>query len=618
MMKRFLLSILLCGIFLSSFAQPGIIYAQGDKMPSNALWFNADFQVSFDACRDKVVVLAVWSPETYNAIETVVALEERLERIPQVQLISIMYLDSMHHWSRNEVNCFVQMNKLSHPIGITNNVSELKNLNFRQFPHLALYKKSNIPSAQTLNGSDKEFYTELDKVLNDAELLKGIAAWTIKDSIELGSWADPLPEEVARITCSSDHLYLSENAHRRVLVLNGDGSAHNTIGSGLFGYVDGQFYAARFKNIVDVEYDSQTNQLFIADMNNHRLRVADPNSDLVYTLVGNGLLPRESNDSIHGLNSAIGYPSAIASNEGMIYVASALTNEVFEINPKNGEGKKVFTLPNMTLQSYSKVYISSMSSGKNGVYCVLSNGKVGQIQQGKWVWIFEPKQSNEGIAEVLEKGKKLFATMSDRNQLVTLVQGKYKVLTGQSNMGFSNGTNKTALFSHPIGMCFFQSRIMVADWSNHLVRSVVPKKGTVRTLTIAPDERLQQTGDALNAGEIVYFESLICGKGQNTITVKFDLSDYTLLPGAKNEVYVDESSSTRLESNTISNDSFIAKFRVKEEEPYIQFELYLTLRNDAFPERTIFKRSMINIPIETIEGEPNTHELTYKPHLLPY
>lgn len=618
MMKRFLLSILLCGIFYSSFAQQGIIYAQGDKLPSNALWFNADFPVSFDACRDKVVVLAVWSPSTYNAVETISELEEKLLRVPQVQLISVMYLDSMYHWSRNEVNCFIQMNKLTHPIGVTNDLSELKNLNLRQFPHLALYKKSNMPVAQTLNGSDKEFLNEFEKVLANNELLSGIAAWTIKDSIELGSWADPLPEEVARLTCSSDHLYLNENAHRRVVVLNGDGSVHHTIGSGQKGYADGQFYAARFNTIVDLEYDSQTNQLFIADIYNHRLRVADPNSDLVYTLVGTGQIPKGVNDSIHGLNSAIGYPSAIACHKGMIYVASALTNEIFEVNPKNGEGKRVLTLPNMSLNSYTKVYVTSMSSGKNGVYCVLSNGKVGQIRDGKWAWIFEPKLSDEGISEVIEKGNKLFATMTERNQIVLLSQGKYKILTGQPDMGFSNGTKKTALFSHPVGMCYFQSRLMVADWSNHLIRSVVPKKGTTRTLTIAPSERLQQTGDALNAGEIVYFESIICGKGQNTVTVKLDLAGYTLVSDSKNEVYIDESSSTRLESNKITDDSFIAKFRVKEEEPYIQFELYLTLKSDAYPERTIFKRSMLNIPIETIEGEANSHELIYTPHLLPY
>ncbi len=618
MMKRFLLSILLCWISLSSFGQPGIIYAQGDKLPSNALWFNADFQVSFDACRDKVVVLAVWSPETYNALETLVALEERLARVPQVQLISVMLLDSMHHWSRNEVNCFVQMNKLHHPIGVTNSLTDLKNLNIRALPHLALYKKSNIPASQTRNGSDADFYQELDKVLSDAELLKGISAWTIKDSIELGSWADPLPEEVARLTCSSDHLYLSENAHGRVIVLNGDGSVHHTIGSGQYGYADGQFYAARFRNIVDLEYDSYTNQLFIADMNNHRIRVADPNSDLVYTLVGNGKAEAALSDSLHGMNSSFPYPSAVTFFKNKVFAASALRNEIFEIDPKNGEGKKVITLPSMPLQSYAPVYVRSMSAGKDGVYCVLSNGKVGIIKEGKWSWVFEPKNSFEAVSEVVEKGKKLYATMSERNQLVMIFQGKYKVLTGQENMGFLNGTKKTALFSHPIGLCYFQSRLMVADWSNHLIRSVSPKKGTVRTLTIAPDERLQQTGDALNAGEIVYFESIICGKGQNGITVKIEVPGYTLLSGGKNEVYIDESSTTRLESNTLTDDSFTANFRVKEEEPYVQFELYLTLRSDAFPERTIFKRSMLNIPVETIDGESNSHELIYLPHLLPY
>jgi hypothetical protein len=272
----------------------------------------------------------------------------------------------------------------------------------------------------------------------------------------------------------------------------------------------------------------------------------------------------------------------------------------------------------MPIQSYAPVYVRSMSAGKDGVYCVLSNGKVGIIKEGKWSWVFEPKNSFEAVSEVVEKGKKLYATMSERNQLVLISQGKYKVLTGQENMGFLNGTKKTALFSHPIGLCYFQSRLMVADWSNHLIRSVSPKKGTVRTLTIAPDERLQQTGDALNAGEIVYFESIICGKGQNSITVKIEVPGYTLLSGGKNEVYIDESSTTRLESNTITDDSFTANFRVKEEEPYVQFEVYLTLRSDAFPERTIFKRSMLNIPVETIDGESNSHELIYLPHLLPY
>jgi hypothetical protein len=618
-MKYFVACICFFLLVSTSSGQRGTVYVNGDFFPKNALWFNSSFPINFDALIDKAMVVAIWNPESAEALLRVRTLQDRLATVPQIQLVSLMVIDSTAGYSRSDINGLIQQFNLNHPIGVSNTFNTFKNLTVRKLPHFAIYRKSNIHTAQTLNDSNIPFEEALEMLINDKDYLRTISAWSVKDSIDPRAWANPMPEAVSQLCVGEDKLFLNENAQNRIICTTGEGIPEYTIGSGQYGYADGSFWFSKFKYISAIAYDDRTRQLFIADRDNHRIRVADASSDLVYTLLGDGKERITAVDSVRGLNTSIGFPTGLTFYKDNLYVCSAQSNELFQINAATGVGHKVFTFPTL-ISSIPYVAVSPLQlhAGRNGIYVVFSNGSVGMWNTTGWELVYEAPNKGVGVGSVWERGKRLYATQPAKHRVVLVEKGIIKPFSGTAIRGYANGSRKKAAFHRPEGLSFYQSRLLLADAGNHVVRALHPKKGQARTLAIAPSEVLMQTGDALNTGDLVYLETLLCNEGENTLTMELDIPGYELLPEGKNEVYVDEGSGTRLESNILTGTSWEVRFKVREQEPYLQFELYLTLRSVMNPDMVVYKKALISLPVEQLPNEENVHQVVYRPHLLPY
>jgi hypothetical protein len=292
---------------------------------------------------------------------------------------------------------------------------------------------------------------------------------------------------------------------------------------------------------------------------------------------------------------------------------------LFEVNRATGAAQKVFTIPTQASRiPYILVSPVQLHGGRDGIYVVFNNGNVGLWDEKKWTIIYEPSNRSEGVGSVWERGKRLYATQPAKHRIVTLANGQAKLFSGTAMRGYTNGSRKKAMFHTPDGLSFYQSRLLVADAGNHVLRALHPKKGVARTIAIPPSDLLMQTGDALNTGDIVYMETLLCGEGENTLSVELEIAGYELLPDGRNEVYVDEASGSKLDSNTINGSGWQVRFKVREQEPFVQFELYLTLRSLTNPDMVVYKKALISLPVEQLPGEETIHQVTYSPHLLPY
>ena len=85
--------------------------------------------------------------------------------------------------------------------------------------------------------------------------------------------------------------------------------------------------------------------LYIADTYNNRIRVIDMTSEQVSSLVGSGYITWKKVKAIDARFEPLGLPTDVAVLGNMLYVLSASTNQLFEVDMKDGAARLVCDFP---------------------------------------------------------------------------------------------------------------------------------------------------------------------------------------------------------------------------------------------------------------------------------
>ncbi len=153
-----------------------------------------------------------------------------------------------------------------------------------------------------------------------SEILQGWA-----DGALLGSLFN-YPDGIT-IDVGNDNIYLSELHRIRRIPLSTDDIVHTVAAVGIAGFADGPPTRAQFDEPVDLVV-TQTGDLFVADINNYRIRRVSP-SGTVTTAAGDGVLAVPSDksqfvDDIPALNARFESVNGIAIDAtGLVWIADA-------------------------------------------------------------------------------------------------------------------------------------------------------------------------------------------------------------------------------------------------------------------------------------------------------
>ena len=117
----------------------------------------------------------------------------------------------------------------------------------------------------------------------------------------------------------SGNLYIADQGNHRIRKVTPDGNLTTVAGSAAgFGGDGGPAIAARLDRPADVKLDANGN-LFVADMNNHRVRRIDP-SGIITTVAGDGI-PLRGPDGAPAPASSLSLPAGLAVNSaGDVFV----------------------------------------------------------------------------------------------------------------------------------------------------------------------------------------------------------------------------------------------------------------------------------------------------------
>jgi len=219
------------------------------------------------------------------------------------------------------------------------------------------------------------------------------------------------------------------------------GCVSTLAGTGSAGYTDGPAASAKFDSPIWVVVDSSSGKVYVADSDNHRIRMIS--GGVVSTFAGSG---------------TSGFKDGAASSAMFEWPAV------------------------MALDSSGKLYVSDVG---NHSIRVISGGAVSTFA-GTGTSGFKDgspslAQFDEPAGMVFDGTGKLYLADAGNHRIRVISGGTVSTVAGTGVAGFQDGAVGSAMFSYPIGIARDSSgKLYLADAENHLIRVI--SGGTVSTL----------------------------------------------------------------------------------------------------------------------------------------
>ena len=410
-----------------------------------------------------------------------------------------------------------------------------------------------------------------------------------------------------------DLIFVNDAAHNRMVAFNEDGSVAHLIGSTLPGYTDESYFVSMFNRPSGIVHAE--GKLFIADTYNHRIRVLDFTSEQVSSLVGSGFITWKKVKAIDARYEPLGLPIDLAVLGNQLYVISATTNQLYEVDMKDGASRLFCDLPESQTGMLRNCPIN-INAGAAHLYVTMADGKIFKVdRKGKINEIKKPKdlrftsvcEWKDGIAGVTRDGKVCYQP-EDKDWTVVGEQVSEGVKANQVKL------------SSPTDVMVKDGDLYLLDSDNHLIRMLgSPSDKLMKNFWFKPSQELVGFDPAHTGADLVQMDSVyVGGSSPLKLHVLLDLEGYKIVPAGQNELILgDGSGLLKLDTEQPKKEEFTITIDPKYPNADIYLEVYLTLEHPENKGLFLIKRAYLDFPVVPSDNPENLQEQIYKPILLP-
>lgn len=618
-MKQFFFALLTVFIFAFSAnaqTQDGRVQSP-DVFPEGSYWVNSEFPVHLENLKEKVVVIIVSDERCIECGYFISQIQNSLITTSAVQILQVMPAQADLPVSRNHLLQFIQKNGYTHPIGILPDLSGFHNATIEQAPYFLMYEKSQIPS---LTGQGQDGFAavmkRLDALKEEKNFLASCMMHQLRTVIEPGWWANPVVETPTYIAEEEggDGIFINDAAHNRILAFNEDGTVRQIVGTTLPGYVDEGLYTSAFRRPHGIVHSD--NKLFVADTYNNRVRVVDYTTEKVTSLLGSGYITWKKAKTIDARFEEIGLPVDLAVIGMNLYVLSATTNQVFEVNMRDGSAKEFCQLPEGRVGILRNCPVNVNAAGTD-LYVTMANGDAYVIdKKGRAEPLFKkdpiPVASvcawKEGIAGCGKDGKVYyFDAKSEKWNVV----GEPEKGSDKKNM---------VILNHPHDMMNRQGDLFISDTENHMIRELgSPGDKLMKNFWFKLSQELIGFEAAHTGGDVVLMDTIFLNKKTVKMNVLLDLEGYVLAKEGQNEVLMNDiTGNAQLLTDVLRKEEFLLQVKPEFPDGDLYVEVYMTLEHPEKPGLFLIKRAYLDFPVVQDKDAEDLQEQIYKPNLLPY
>ena len=417
------------------------------ELNQGGAWLNTAEPINLKDLRGKVVILDFWTYCCINCIHVLPDLHQLEQDFPEELVVVGVHVPKFDNEEETEnIREAVLRYEIEHPVVNDAGNKIAREYGFRSWPTLVLID----PEGKYVGYLSGEGHYETLKSAVEQIAAFHKAKGTLKprpNDFKLErETVQPTPLRYpGKVLAADGRLFISDSNHNRIVVASEDGTLEHTIGGTEAGMADGDYAAARFDHPQGMALVGRT--LYVADTENHAIRVVDLDAEQVTTLVGDGEQSRFRSSGGPLADARLNSPWDLLELDGVLYIAMAGPHQLWShtlggdtVGVFAGSGREDITDGSLAMAALAQP--SGLATDGTDVFFVDSEGSA--------VRAATPGGSVRTIAgpRGMAAGRALFA------------------------FGETNGPGPEARFQHPLGIAYHDGRLLVADTYNHILREV--------------------------------------------------------------------------------------------------------------------------------------------------
>lgn len=421
-------------------------------------WLNSSGPISLKDLRGKVVLLDFWTFCCINCIHVLPDLkflEEKYDK--ELVVIGVHSAKFDNEKETNNIRKAILRYEIAHPVVNDAEMVLWRKFGVRSWPTLVLIDPEGFYCGFVAGEGQRAL---LDKVIGNVVAYHKAKGTLDETPVRFDLERDRQPPTPLRFPgkvladAERDRLYISDSNHNRIVVTTLAGELVEVIGKGTIGSADGSYTEAQFDHPQGMALVDQ--KLYVADTENHLLRVVDLEAKTVTTLAGTGEQGHVRSGSRALKAMPLNSPWDLLVLDDVLYIAMAGPHQLWShklgsdaIQPYAGSGIEDIT--NGTLQKSALAQPSGLAT------------------DGKFIYVCDSEGSS--IRKISTKpGQNLRSPTGT----VTTIVGASDLPNARSLFEFGDidGVGAGARLQHPLGIAYHAGKLYVADSYNHKVKEI--------------------------------------------------------------------------------------------------------------------------------------------------
>lgn len=433
---------------------------EGSELDGGVEWLNASGPISLQDLRGKVVLVDFWTYCCINCMHILPDLKYLEHKYPKELVVIGVHSAKFDNEKETEnIRRAALRYEIEHPIVNDAEMKIWRGFGVRAWPTLVLLDPEGYYCGFISGEGNREPLDAIVAKVIAYHKAKGTLDETpVKFDLErqrVKPGALRFPGKVLADE-ASNRLFITDSNHNRLVVTSLDGKLQEVIGNGTAGAADGDYKTASFFRPQGTALVGD--KLYVADTENHLLRVVDLKAKKVSTLAGTGEQAHFRANGGPLRKTALNSPWAISHHDGTLYIAMAGPHQLW--SHKIGE------------DSIGLFSGSGREDILNGPHSEAAYAQPSGISNdGKFLYVADSEGSSIRKVPISSKGE------------VTTVAGTSNLPSGQSLFAFGDvdAVGGEARFQHPLDVLFHDGSLFVADSYNHKIKRISAAKREVTT-----------------------------------------------------------------------------------------------------------------------------------------
>lgn len=440
---------------------PGL--AAAPELKGGKGWLNTSGPIEMKDLKGKVVILDFWTYCCINCIHVLPDLKFLEEKYPnELVVIGVHSAKFLNEKGTGNIRNAIMRYGISHPVVNDSEMTIWRTYGIRSWPSIAVIDPEGKFVGKVSGEGKRDLLDEVVGKLATYHRAKGTLDETpIKFQLEkFNQKPTPLryPGKILA-DAKTDRLFISDSSNNRIVITTLNGKLIDVVGCGKISATNGGYEKATFDHPQGMALDG--NLLYVADTENHLIRIIDLDSKTVSTLSGTGKQARNYGDGGPILTTALNSPWDLSVLNGILYIAMAGPHQIWahQIGSKQIERYAGTGREDIVDGPVSKSALAQPS---------------GLVNNGKDLFLVD----SEGSAV-----RRIVLGSKNKEGKIITIAGPSDLPGGRSLFEFGDidGVGSKARLQHPIGLAYYEDKIYVADSYNHKIKILDPVKREVKS-----------------------------------------------------------------------------------------------------------------------------------------